>query len=190
MAINAGVGTAWNLIWNNYEGFVPLTYNINRGTSLSNMLLLTSIAASACVLNSYTNLTAPTGNAFYQIEVVNTSLCNPSRKSITSYTSIKSNIVNTSDVGIKESSNINAISIYPNPFSSSFTIAISSSKNEIATVRISDLLGKLVYQTKAATNSNIECRLSKETNTALKSGVHFVTVQTATEYKTVRLLKE
>ncbi len=50
------------------------------------MVLLTTIASN---LNSYTDLTAPAGQLYYQIEVVSSYTCDPSR----SFNSSRSNIV-------------------------------------------------------------------------------------------------
>ena len=76
LTINQGIGSAWNLIWSGYEGFTYPSYNIYRGISSNNMVLLTTIASN---LNSYTDLTAPSGQLYYQIEVVSSYNCDPSK---------------------------------------------------------------------------------------------------------------
>jgi hypothetical protein len=91
LTINQGIGSAWNLIWSGYEGFTYPSYNIYRGFSSSNMVLLTTIASN---LNSYTDLTAPAGQLYYQIEVVSSYTCDPSR----SFNSSRSNIVDNGAV--------------------------------------------------------------------------------------------
>jgi hypothetical protein len=86
LTINQGIGSSWNLIWSGYEGFNFPSYNIYRGSNSSNMVLLTTIASN---LTSYTDLTAPGGQLYYQIEVVGSYSCDPSK----SFNSSRSNIV-------------------------------------------------------------------------------------------------
>jgi hypothetical protein len=109
LTINQGVGGAWNLIWNHYEGINFSSYNIYRGSDLSNITLLTTIQSN---LNSYTDLTPPAGTLFYQIEVVNPLDCDPTKSS--GYGVSRSNVSNNglAEVSIIENA---LIKIYPNP---------------------------------------------------------------------------
>lgn len=119
LTINQGVGGAWNLIWSHYEGINFGSYNIYRGTSSSNMTLLTTIQSN---LNSYTDLAPPSGIVYYQIEIVNPNNCTPTKS--TNYGSSKSNIATNDINDIVEISN-EFISVYPNPTSADFTIEIT-----------------------------------------------------------------
>jgi len=119
LTINQGVGGAWNLIWSHYEGINFGSYNIYRGTSSSNMTLLTTIQSN---LNSYTDLAPPTGAVYYQIEIVNPNNCTPTKS--TNYGSSKSNIATNDINNIIEISN-EFISVYPNPTTADFTIEIT-----------------------------------------------------------------
>lgn len=119
LTINQGVGGAWNLIWSHYEGINFGSYNIYRGTSSSNMTLLTTIQSN---LNSYTDLAPPSGIVYYQIEIVNPNNCTPTKS--TNYGSSKSNIATNDINNIVEISN-EFISVYPNPTSADFTIEIT-----------------------------------------------------------------
>ena len=119
LTINQGVGGAWNLIWSHYEGINFGSYNIYRGTSSSNMTLLTTIQSN---LNSYTDLAPPSGIVYYQIEIVNPNNCTPTKS--TNYGSSKSNIATNDINNIVEASN-EFISVYPNPTSADFTIEIT-----------------------------------------------------------------
>ena len=119
LTINQGVGGAWNLIWSHYEGINFGSYNIYRGTSSSNMSLLTTIQSN---LNSYTDLAPPTGAVYYQIEIVNPNNCTPTKS--TNYGSSKSNIATNDINNIVEMSN-EFISLYPNPTAADFTIEIT-----------------------------------------------------------------
>lgn len=71
----------------------------------------------------------------------------------------------------------NTLSVYPNPASSNQTIMIASEKNfTTAQVKITDLLGSLVYSTNGSfQNGNFELQLPAGIN----KGVYFVTVSDA-----------
>jgi uncharacterized delta-60 repeat protein len=130
LTINAGVGGAWNLIWSHYEGLAFGSYRIYRGTSLSNMSLLTTIQSN---LNSYTDLAPPVGPVYYQIEIVNPNSCDPAKT--INYDVSKSNIVNNGVNGINALANTSVL-VYPNPTSKDVTLEITS-----------ELLGKDYYLT-------------------------------------------
>jgi hypothetical protein len=120
LTISQGIGGAWNLIWSHYEGINFGSYNIYRGTSTSNMTLLTTIQNN---LNSFTDLTPPPGVVYYQIEIINPNTCNPAKSM--NYSSSKSNRA-TNDVNdINEISN-EIITIYPNPFINDIIIEVSN----------------------------------------------------------------
>jgi len=141
LTINQGVGTTWNLIWSHYEGFTFPSYNIYRGTSSTNMTLLTTIASN---LNSYTDLTAPTGQLFYQIEVVSNYTCDPLKSN---YNVSRSNVVDNAEapsiIVQHQNSNVN---IYPNPTSDQITIDIKG-YNGVVNVEVYDLQGRLLETT-------------------------------------------
>jgi hypothetical protein len=119
LTINAGVGGAWNLIWSHYEGLTFGSYNIYRGTDLTNISLLTTIQSN---LNSYTDLAPPVGPVYYQIEIVNPNSCDPTK--IVNYSVSKSNIVNNGVNGINALAN-SIVLVYPNPTSKDVTLEIT-----------------------------------------------------------------
>jgi len=120
LTINQGIGGAWNLIWSHYEGLNFGSYNIYRGTDPTNISLLTTIQSN---LNSYTDLTPPTGPLYYQIEVVNPNNCDPTK--VLNYGVSRSNIVNNGLSGVQEIVNTNIV-VYPNPTNSNITLEVSS----------------------------------------------------------------
>jgi uncharacterized protein (TIGR02145 family) len=124
LTINQGVGGSWNLIWSNYEGINFGSYNIYRGTSLSNLTLLTSIQSN---LNSYTDLSPPSGNVYYQIEILNPNNCSPTK--VVNYSSSKSNIVTNSSIGLTE--NTLESKVYPNPVNDVLYVVMAEESNEI-----------------------------------------------------------
>lgn len=120
LTINQGIGGAWNLIWSHYEGLNFGSYKIYRGTDPTNISLLTTIQSN---LNSYTDLTPPTGPLYYQIEVVNPVNCDPTK--IINYGVSRSNIVNNGLSGVQVIVNRNIV-VYPNPTNSNITLEVSS----------------------------------------------------------------
>jgi hypothetical protein len=56
LAINQGIGTTYNLIWEPYIGFDVSTYHIYRGISPTNLVLLGSTSGAS---TQYTDLNAP-----------------------------------------------------------------------------------------------------------------------------------
>jgi hypothetical protein len=141
LTINQGVGNTWNLIWSHYEGLTFGSYRIYRGTSLSNMALLTTIQSN---LNSYTDLTPPTGPLYYQIEVVNPNNCDPAK--IMNYGLSKSNIVNNGVIGISEEV-LSTLNVYPNPTNDKFTLNVSNDLLGKSYV-ITDFSGRIISQGK------------------------------------------
>lgn len=143
LTISEGLGNTWNLIWNHYEGITYNSYNIYRASgNKKTMTLLTSLSGS---LNSFTDLTPPTGNVYYQIEVVNTSGCTPGKKE--SYSASRSNIATNEVVGIEEGLESNDVRIYPNPNNGEFTVEIHRPIEKGARITLFNSLGQEVYGT-------------------------------------------
>ena len=141
LTINQGVGTTWNLIWSHYEGFTFPSYNIYSGTSSTNMTLLTTIASN---LNSYTDLTAPAGQLYYQIEVVSNYTCDPLKSN---YNVSRSNVVDNAEapsiIVQNQTSNVN---VFPNPTQDQITIDIKGYTG-VVNVAVYDLQGRLLETT-------------------------------------------
>jgi PKD repeat protein len=98
LTINAGLNGSWNLIWDGYQGFPFGTYRIYRGTTASNMSLLTQLPSTA---TSYTDLNPPSGTVFYQIEVIKNNGCYPDTiysKANTNYNTSRSNTANNGGI--------------------------------------------------------------------------------------------
>ncbi len=175
LTINQGVGQTWNLIWNHYEGFGFPSYNIYRGTDLSNISLLTTIASN---LNSYTDLNPPGGTGiYYQIEVVNTNGCDPLKA--TDYGVSRSNIATVEVVNNIELTT-EEISISPNPTTNLITIQSESVLNN--KFKIYDQQGREVMNGKL-TGKNTEVSLGK-----LSRGTY--TIQVDGNYKPAVIIKQ
>jgi len=177
LTINAGLNNTWNLMWNAYEGFNYNTYNIYRGSDSTNLQLLTQIQSN---LNSYSDLNPPTGNVFYQIEIVSPHPCYPDSiyaKANTNYNYSRSNRANSGmapNIGFVQSRNSKLLmQIFPNPNKGSFILEINSTSNisQNYQLEIYSAMGKLIRQEKISGGANIHKQMNFET---LSKGVYFV----------------
>jgi hypothetical protein len=165
LTINQGVGGAWNLIWSHYEGINFGSYNIYRGTAPNSMVLLTSIQSN---LNSYTDLTAPVGNIYYQIEIINPNICTPSKS--TNYSSSKSNVVTNNSIGINEVNNT-LFKVFPNPANKEINI-LTDSRNVGSPFELIDFTGRKVLSGKIESeNSRINIEGISTGNYLLNIGI-------------------
>ncbi len=112
LTINQGVGSAWNLIWDDYDGVEYNTIYISRGTDPSDLAQIDAIAGD---LTSYTDVNPPSGELYYQVSI-DAPNCNTSGMKISSNIS-KASIVNSTDNQMG-----NTILVYPNPTTGPITI--------------------------------------------------------------------
>ncbi|MCK5855992.1 MAG: T9SS type A sorting domain-containing protein [Bacteroidales bacterium] len=185
LMINEATNNHWNLIWRPYEGFSFGSYKIYRGTDSTNMTLLTTISSNN---TSYTDLTNPSGNVFYQLEVVSNDPCGAKVNGIS-----RSNIFNTknaSGLGIGSAS-VNGISmlLFPNPNNGNFTLEINSTSNKTQDYQLEvySVMGKLIHQEKLSGNANIKKQMHFET---LSKGVYFVRLRSEDGVLTARFVVE
>ena len=135
LTLNLGVGGTVNLIWSGYEGINFGSYKIYRGTAPDNMSLLITIQSS---LNSYTDLTPPSGTVYYQLEIVIPG-CNPTAFG---FLSSRSNIANTGTIGFEQLNSDNVL-VFPNPTDVGFTIQSRQVKSGTV-VQLYDQMGRMV----------------------------------------------
>jgi hypothetical protein len=141
LMINKGIGDNWNLFWEQYIGAAVSSYKIYRGTTRVNLSLIGTTSGSN---TSYTDMTSPGGDVYYQIEVVLAQTCTNSRSA--EYTTPRSNIVGSTDLTSDITSNtVPSQFIYPNPAFNRINITCSHSQN--ATLMIFDLQGKQLMNT-------------------------------------------
>lgn len=182
LSINKGMGTTWNLRWEAYEGIVVSTYNIYRGTSLSNLELIGSTSGGNTQFN---DLNAPDGVVYYQLEVINPNPVNPTKspevsqmmkvvsESAVSYNSSRSNIA-TNYVG-----SIEDIDILPNPVKDEFRIEFDGS----LTFEIIDLMGKVIYTGSMNNNTVVP-------SGNFSSGVYVIRFNIDNSYVYKKIIKE
>jgi len=175
LTINAGMNNSWNLIWNNYEGFNFGSYRIYRGTDSLKMQLLTQIQST---LNSFTDLNPPSGNVYYQIEIVSPHPCYPDSiysKAQTNYNTSRSNTTNTStapNIGFKNYDvNTILVNLYPNPNKGKFVIDIFGNKKKSLKLQILDPVGRQVYTEEFMSNGLTSKAISLKN---IASGVYFI----------------
>lgn len=178
LAINQGQGNAWNLIWDSYEGFTVSTYNIYRGTT-PNFLEL--IGTSSGSNTQYSDLNAPTGDLFYQVEVVSPNTCNPTRQYNSSRSNIASN--NSSSISNKENKG-NSFHISPNPTEKSITITTEKTI-KLGTLSIMNLQGEVIIRVDLDNQNSKQLEIE-----SLSSGVYFITLQTENYTSTKKLIKQ
>ncbi|NJK98256.1 MAG: T9SS type A sorting domain-containing protein [Bacteroidales bacterium] len=148
LTINQGLNNSWNLIWEPYEGFEVSTYYIYRGTDMNNLQLIGSTSGSS---SQYSDYSAPTGNVFYQIEIIGPKQCNYSELKSTQATinSSRSNIATNSPTGLEKNKNqSDLLSIYPNPFNDKIIIELNRDcKNGF--IEITNMDGKRIKKVQA-----------------------------------------
>jgi hypothetical protein len=164
LTASIGTGNENNLVWDDYEGFSFLTYNIYRGATPNNMTLLAQLASTNF---TYSDLNPLTGNNYYKVEAVRNSSCSPTQKAIT-YLSSVSNQVNLNPLGINDVA-ANQVSIYPNPMEDVLMIDLGRTYKNI-TIAVKNVLGSTVL-TETYKNSD-----KLELNQNLKKGIYFIDV--------------
>lgn len=179
LQVSASPFGGWNLSWTAYEGLTIQTYNIYRGTNISNMTLLTQVAGTVF---TYTDQTAPPGNVWYMIEAVHPNGgCNPSRWSgpgnfqVFDYNSILSNLAYTDPVGISSNNSLQtSLAVAPNPGNGIFVLNCNANAGADVAITITDALGRTVY---ASRDENQNSTFRKEMDLSLlAAGVYNVHV--------------
>ena len=184
LSISKVNGTAWYLFWEPYEGFKVPTYKIYRGNTPNNLALIGSTSGSN---SQYTDVNAPAGNLYYQLEVmapmavsftttINLGTNSPAAQQLKSsassvlpsYSSIRSNIARYVITSLSASSEV-SFEIYPNPSYGRVNLSIANASNY--RVVVSNSLGQIVYSDKL---------LADKTNLDFsqfgKQGIYFVQI--------------
>ena len=174
--INQGTGNVWNLIWNDYDGFIPTAYYIYRGATTSNLELIGSTTYGN---TSYSDLQAPKGSLYYQIQVNAPSPCSLLKS--TSLNSSKSNVVFNGVMGLDESV-IGEITIYPNPAKDKITIE-NIDVSSLYTIEILNISGQVVINQTIQNNKSIDV-------SNLTSGVYVVKISNDSGVFVSKLIKE
>ncbi|MBN2747718.1 MAG: VCBS repeat-containing protein [Bacteroidales bacterium] len=187
LKIYASINNYWNLSWDQYQGFNFGTYRIYRGTDSANMVLLTQLPAT---LNSYTDINPPTGDVYYQLEIINPNMCSYDSAS-SGYSSYKSNMVNTNtspNIGMSESNSKDlSLVLFPNPNNGSFTLKIKSNhfKEKKITIEIYTVLGDLIYSEVVQIKSDFDKTMQLN---QINRGIYFIHLKTDTSILNTRFI--
>lgn len=181
----------WNLAWTAYEGLNIQTYNIYRGTNISNMTLLTQVAGNVF---TYTDVTAPVGPIWYMIEAVHPNGgCTPSRYAGPGYftpfdyNSMLSNLEYADPQGINDHTALqNSLMVSPNPGNGIFVLNCNTVTGESVNVTITDALGRVVY-TSSDASQGATFRKEMDLST-LAAGMYNVHVSNGTNEGVTKLV--
>jgi hypothetical protein len=193
LSINKGLNNSWNLIWEAYEGFTVSTYNIYRGTNTNNLNFLDATSGSS---TQYSDIAAPVGDVYYQLEVISPVLVSPTKVLGTlqnsktsdnanlatqvSYSSSRSNLATNVLSGINSLENDNSnIIIYPNPVKNEFRIDFDGG----STFEILNLMGQIVYVGNLNNNSIVQA-------SNLSSGIYMIKFKTGKTFEYKKIIKE
>jgi len=173
LTINKGQGNGWNLIWDPYTGFTVSTYNVYRGTTKNNLLLIGTSSGSN---SQYSDLNPPQGELFYQVEVISPNNCNPSK----SYNSSKSNIVSSLQTSINTQYQHVFAKLYPIPAGDNIFIDVGEQQVKF---ELRNVIGEVVIQTQLIAGEN---QISLD---ELTSGIYFfVMTNDANQVQTGKLI--
>lgn len=177
--INQGIGTTWNLIWEPYEGFSVSTYNVYRGTSPDDLQLIGSSSGSN---TSYSDYSAPTGDIYYQVEIISPYDCSPAKSMSSSRSNVVTNKV--SEIGDNEMGST-VFAVYPNPVKDILSIVGHESNSKVCDVNIYTVHGEKVMNGRFSAQDimNIDASM-------LARGIYFIFVQTDTCTTAGKFIKE
>jgi hypothetical protein len=180
LTINRGLNGAFNLLWDQYEGFDFSTFYIYRIVEDTEQLL-DSLPGDE---TSYTDLNPPAGDVFYQIEVVHPEGCQATRA--VNHNSSRSNRSMAApggddeeeeDISVRENiSGINSLKVYPNPVKNNLYISARIEQNLNSQVYLMDMHGRIIFNQEIKSESGV-ISTSFDTTT-LAPGVYFVRIVT------------
>jgi hypothetical protein len=175
VTINKGLGTLYNIFWDQYEGISYSTVNLYRYDQANGLIVLATLPSTN---TSYTDDPGnDTINLDYFVGFDLAFPCTSSRAQ--DYNGTRSNrsagIFNggsgIDDLSITENGDLNdAIEVYPNPNNGLFKIAFGNSVQGMKSIRIVDMRGKSVAY-KKTTLAQYQLNL-----TNLESGIYFVEI--------------
>lgn len=180
LSVNQGLNNIINLIWEPYEGFTASSYNIYRGANPVSLSLIGSTSGGS---TQYSDLTPPSGNPYYQVEVIGPKNCNPWAKTkAAGISSSRSNIADLYSTAIKDLKSDEFPLIYPNPAGNLLSIELDqNSRNSV--IEISNLEGRQVLK------KNI---LTSHTNLNIgyfPDGMYIIRITTGSSVKTGKFVK-
>jgi len=171
LTINQGMGNQWNLVWTEYEGADYTTYVIYRGTNASNIQMINVMPSGGNT--TYTDESAPAGDVYYQVGIMLTTPCNPTK----SENVVLSNVATNNTTGIP-----NVVMGDLQVFAHNGQIVVNS-EIEMKDVQIFDISGKLLKSVFVNGNNSVI------NTTDFAAGVYIVRVNTTNGPVTCKVVK-
>jgi hypothetical protein len=193
LSINKGQNNTWNLIWEPYEGFMVSTYNIYRGTNANSLNFLDATSGNS---TQYSDISAPVGDVYYQLEVISPKMVSPTKAPASiqnsnytdntiefpfaSYNSSRSNIASSvfNSINVLTVEN-DQISIYPNPVKEQFSIDFKGG----STFEILNLMGKVIYNGDLNKSAVVQ-------STILSKGAYIIKFKNGNTFEYRKIIKE
>lgn len=149
LTASVGSNKEVNLVWSGYEGFIFGSYNIYRGSSKSNLNLLTTIQNN---LNSYTDVAPPSGGVYYVLEAISPSVCSPDVLK-SGNASTRSNFADNGATSLGRLYNSD-IEVSPNPSRNGVKVRFGKNFTGNVRVKLLDLTGKTLYLAESISEDN------------------------------------
>jgi subtilisin-like proprotein convertase family protein len=159
-----GFNNTVNLSWTHYEGVEFTSYNIYRGATPENMILIATTPSNS---NSYSDLSPIEDFGYYLVEVGGIT-CDPSRSTQTS----QSNMSSPNFVQLEEMKSM-VFNIFPNPTSDRITLQSDETLIGEAFI-LHDTQGKVLLQGK------IDQQITSIILDKLAAGIYFLTISNLT----------
>lgn len=166
MQASPGLFGEVNLSWNAYAGFDYQTFYLYRGTSVSSMQVIDSIASNSY---SYTDYTPPAGLNFYRVAVRNPYGCQPDSSTV-----VFESRSNSAYAVVTAISDLQAqqLKLYPNP-AKDFTVLDYNLLTEIKQFELINSIGNKV----SLFEGNAQHKITINTSN-LSKGVYYLSAKT------------
>ena len=143
LQISQGLPGNYNLSWSPYIGFGYSTYNIYKGKSVDQMVLIDELASSK---TQYTDTSS--GLSYYRVTVKKDVPCiiSDQKSSGSDYDEAGSNVVNTLATEIISTGIQMPFRVYPNPFDDKMVVEMETTVPQRITIEIYTMLGVKIYE--------------------------------------------
>ena len=178
LSISLGLLGRINLLWNNYEGYVPKdgSYKIWRFTSGLGWEMIAKQAVETPI-NTFTDANPPDADLWYYIEAEHPTGCTPLKAAtLNSSRSNRINKLKEAPEAVRSFVDAYNLVVYPNPSEGKFRILMETGHPENIDIRVFDLSGKLVY---IYTIKNFSGQLSHEVDlSGIAEGMYQMQIRT------------
>ena len=133
-----------NLIWDGYEGFAFLSYNLYHGHHADSMEYINTVTSNVFI---YSNIVPFPGDNYFQIEAIRPEGCTPSLKSF-NYGSSRSNILYVdTETGFGPNSGYQdtVLKIFPSPATGKVTVTLEEYHRPVP-AKLLDVSGTLLQE--------------------------------------------